>query len=168
MKIYPNLKVLAVVAVLFLGGGRCDAAKQEDGLLGPPPPVPHVGPVDRAPMTYEERFSGACGPLRMDLRLQHIEAVPGSSSFVTRITRWRVRSEAGPVTGPPVQAPTDMFVPQLTFDCYGEDRLVISLDLEDGIGRSVARRTLEYVPSGVRYDYTRDLITHPYASDQAR
>ena len=144
-----------VVALSVLSGEQACAFLQDDGLDGPPPPIPHVGPVSRPLMTVAEDFRGACGPTAFDLSLTQIERSPGLNSYNTTVTRWKVTTKDGTSVEVP-RLPKNSFVRDVDLGCNGEDRLLVTLTIILAYDEGMQQRLIQYEPSGVTYDFTRN------------
>ena len=148
---------MATLASVLLAAWLSLSAQPDDDLLGPPPPIPHVGLVQRPAMQVRERHEGQCGPLRFDVGLVHVEARPGFGALVSRVTRASIGTDRKRHLGRDDLRPdrSAVSVRDIGFVCNGEDRLVVTLTLRDQETDETAVRMIEVRPEGVTYDFTR-------------
>ena len=155
MKNYSSsILVLALLLMTSIVTATACEPVQKYGtkLPGPPPPIPYVGPVDRDRMTYRTRHVGACGPMAFDLQLDQVEVEAGTSRFSSTITRWLVRHPVRGMIGAPLRIEDGVLVSRARFDCYGEDRLIVTLNLSTNGYLVDSTRVIEYTAEGVVYD----------------
>ena len=156
MKTFSFSVLLTYLLASCTTGGSVSA--QDSGLVGPPPPVPHVGPVSRPLMTVVEDYQGACGPVGFDLSFVQIERGPGLDSYNTTITRWKIGTR-GREIAEPIYLPKNGFIRNIDFGCKGDDRLLITLSIVEAYDEAVQRRVIQYDPTGITYDFTRNVAS---------